>query len=425
MDNGHSEYKRIVVVGGGFAGVTLALKLAKQSGFSITLIDKNNYNFFPPLLYQVATGFLEVSNISYPFRKLFRSKKNLRFILAEFYKVIPGENKIETSSGAIEYDYIVFATGTQTNYFGMENVKNNAIPMKTISDALEMRNHLLLQMEKATRTTDAEEQKKLLTVVIAGAGPTGVEISGMMAELKKGFVVQEYPELTVTEGKIYLVDAGPAVLGPMSKQSQTETLQALQKLGVEVLLNKQVKDYVNESVLFADGESIKTTTLIWASGVTGMEITGIDPVSVGRGRRLLVNAYNKVNNYENIYAIGDICLQTTDNKFPNGHPQLAQVAIQQSKNLARNFLLQQMGKSPRPFKYTDNGSMAIIGIYKAVADLPKSHFKGFIAWFLWIVVHLFSLLRGRNRAKTFSNWVIALLTKDQALRFIIRPGNRK
>jgi NADH dehydrogenase len=413
------ETKKVVVVGGGFAGINLAQKLSKNKAFQITLVDKNNYNFFPPLLYQVATGFLESSNISYPFRKFFQDKENLRFSLGAFQRVIPEENKIETDSCQLKYDYLVFATGTESNFFGMENVKKNAVPMKTLQDALVLRNHILLNKEKASKTTDVSERKKLLTVVVAGAGPTGVEIAGMLAEMNRSVFKKDYPELNKEEAKVYLVDALPVVLNPMSKKSQEETLAELEGLGIQVLLNHAVKDYTDDTVTFANGNSIETTTLIWTSGVTAPAIDGLPDEAVGKGKRILVDAYNRVAGMQNIFAIGDICLMTADQKFPEGHPQLAQVAIQQAKNLAANFISTLEGKQLNPFQYTDKGTMAIIGVNKAVADLPGVHFKGFIAYFLWLVVHLFSLIKYRNQIKTLYNWLVAFFTRDQSLRFII------
>jgi NADH dehydrogenase len=413
------ETKKVVVVGGGFAGINLAQKLSKNKAFQITLVDKNNYNFFPPLLYQVATGFLESSNISYPFRKFFQDKENLRFSLGAFQKVIPDENKIETDSCQLKYDYLVFATGTESNFFGMENVKKNAVPMKTLQDALVLRNHILLNKEKASKTTDVSVRKKLLTVVVAGAGPTGVEIAGMLAEMNRSVFKKDYPELNKEEAKVYLVDALPVVLNPMSKKSQEETLAELEGLGIQVLLNHAVKDYTDDTVTFANGNSIETKTLIWTSGVTAPAIDGLPDEAVGKGKRILVDAYNRVAGMQNIFAIGDICLMTADQKFPEGHPQLAQVAIQQAKNLAANFISTLEGKQLNPFQYTDKGTMAIIGVNKAVADLPGVHFKGFIAYFLWLVVHLFSLIKYRNQVKTLYNWLVAFFTRDQSLRFII------
>jgi len=413
------ETKKVVIVGGGFAGINLAQKLSKNQNFQITLVDKNNYNFFPPLLYQVATGFLEASNISYPFRKFFQGKKNLRFCLGEFKRVIPEENKIETDGGDLHYDYLVFATGTESNFFGMENVKKNSVPMKTVQDALVLRNHILMNKERATKTTDPVLRKKILATVVAGAGPTGVEVSGMLAEMNKNIFKKDYPELNREEVQVYLVDALPVVLNPMSKKSQEDTLAELQGLGINVLLNHAVKDYDNGVVTFTNGETIETETLIWTSGVTATTLEGIPKQVLGRGKRVLVDAYNKVSGMNNIYALGDICLMTSDGKFTEGHPQVAQVAIQQAKNLAENFVRMLEGKELKPFAYKDKGTMAIIGVNKAVADLPGLHFKGFIAYFLWLVVHLFSLIQYRNQVKTLYNWLVAFFTRDQSLRFIM------
>jgi NADH:ubiquinone reductase (H+-translocating) len=416
----------IVVIGGGFAGVNLAKSLANKTAFQVTIVDKNNYNFFPPLIYQVATAFLEPTSISYPFRKLFSGKDNLHFRLGDVKKIVPEQNKIILHDGELPYDYLVFATGAETNYFGLENVKRHAIPMKTLSDALEMRNRLLEQMEAAAVSTDPEEIKQLLTIVIAGGGPTGVELAGMFAEMKNGILRKEYPNLTGKGGEIYLVDGIGVVLAPMSPESQQDTFEALTKLGVKIKFNYQVKDYADGKVLFTNGESIATKSLIWAAGVTASVFEGLPPETFGRGRRMLVDEYNKVKGTENIYAIGDTCLQTTDIHFPNGHPQVAQVAIQQGINLAKNFQAQANGKAIKAFTYNDKGSMAIIGRNKAVVDLPKPklHMKGFIAWLAWLFIHLLSLITYRNRVRTFWNWMIAYFTKDQSMRMIIRPARK-
>ena len=416
----------IVIIGGGFAGINLAKALTNEKGITVTLVDKNNYNFFPPLIYQVATAFLEPSSISYPFRKFFAGKKNLQFRLGEFLKVIPTENKIILNNGELVYDQLVFATGAETSYFGMENVRKNAIPMKTLNDAIEMRNTLLKNLEKAAICKDIRKRRKLLTIVVAGGGPTGVEVSGMFAEMRKSILIKEYPELDTTASNIYLVDGGDALLSPMSVASQQDTLEAVTKLGVVVKLNTRVVDYKEDTVFFADGNTIQTKNLIWAAGITAREFEGIPAESYGRGKRMLTDAFNKVNGTTNIFAIGDTCLQLTDENFSQGHPQVAQVAIQQGLNLADNFknLLQQ--KALKPFIYKDKGSMAIIGKNKAVVDLPKPnlHFKGFFAWMIWLFVHLMSLITYRNRINTFYHWMIAYFSKDQSLRMIIRPDKR-
>jgi NADH dehydrogenase len=418
---------KILIIGGGFAGINLAKELENHKEIEVVLIDKNNYNFFAPLIYQVATAYLEPSSISYPFRKFFAGKKNLQFRLGELQKVIPEQNKIILNNGELTYDYLVFATGAVTSYFGMENVKKNAIPMKTLNDAIEMRNTLLKNLEKAAICKDIRERRKLLTIVVAGGGPTGVEVSGMFAEMRKSILLKEYPELATAASKIYLVDGAASLLAPMSVASQNDTLKALTELGVEVRLNARVVNYENDIVYFADGETIVTKNLIWAAGVTARAFEGIPIESYGRGKRLLTDANNKVKSTENIYAIGDTCIQLTDANFPDGHPQVAQVAIQQGINLADNFKLMLKNKPLKPFKYNDKGSMAIIGKMKAVVDLPspKLHFKGSFAWLIWLFVHLMSLISYRNRIMTFYNWMVAYFSKDQSLRMIIRPEKRK
>lgn len=417
----------IVIIGGGFAGLNLAKELLNQKDIQVTLVDKNNYNFFPPLIYQVATAFLEPSSISYPFRKFFAGKKNLQFRLGELKKVIPAENKIILNNGELRYDHLVFATGAETSYFGMDNVQKNAIPMKTLNDAIEMRNTILKNLEKAAICKDIRKRRKLLTIVVAGGGPTGVEVSGMFAEMKKNIFQKEYPELGTAASNIYLIDGGPALLAPMSKESQEDTYKALTELGVVIQLNTQVTDYVDDTVFLSNGETIQTKNLIWAAGVSAKIFDGIPAESYGRGRRMATDAFNKVNGTENIYAIGDTCIQLTDANFPGGHPQVAQVAIQQGLNLAENFKLMERNKPFIPFKYNDKGSMAIIGKNKAVVDLPspKMHFKGFFAWAIWLFIHLISLITYRNRIKTFFNWMIAYFAKDQSLRMIIRPDSSK
>lgn len=414
---------KVVVIGGGFAGINFVQRLQHDKRFQITLVDKNNYNFFPPLIYQLATGFLETSSICYPFRKLFREKPNLRFHMGELQKVDPATHTCYLNTGTLQYDYLVFATGTETNYFGNENIKKNAIPMKTVNDALDMRNTLLKRLELACVMEDPVERKKLLTIVIAGGGPTGVEISGMLAELRLYVARKDYPELYGQGGEIYLVNGGETLLEPMSTKSQKHTYEALRKLGVKIKLKTRVKDFVDDEVVFSNGETIQTKTLIWAAGVTAMLFDGIPAASTGPGRRMMVDAFNKVIGVDDIYAIGDTCLQTTDENFPQGHPQLAQVAMQQGKNLAKNFSALANNQPLKPFHYKDKGSMAIIGRNKAVADIPKPHlhFKGFIAWFMWLFIHLVSLINYRNKLKTMYNWTVAYFTRDQALRMIIRP----
>ncbi|WP_436484204.1 NAD(P)/FAD-dependent oxidoreductase [Chitinophaga sp. ARDCPP14] len=417
--------KHIVIIGGGFAGVNLVRKLARKEEYTVTLVDRNNYNYFPPLVYQVSMGFLDPTDISYPFRKLLRKNKNARFVIGEFQKVIPEEKKVILSTTELKYDYLVLAFGTSTNYFGMESVQRHAKPVKTVNDALELRNHFLQVMEKAALTTDPEERTRLLTIVVVGGGPTGVEVSGLLAELKKEVVPKDYPEIAGKgfESHIYLVDGISKVLAAMSDQSQRDAYDALVKMGVEIKLGMQVKDYVDDTVIFSNGETIATKTVVWAAGVTATVTEGIPAECYGRGKRLIVDEFNEIKGMKDIFAIGDMCIQTTDPAFPNGHPQLAQVAIQQGSHLAENFLALAKQENRKPFRYYDKGNMAIIGRNKAVADIPKPklHFKGFIAWFIWLFIHLTFLISYGNRVKTLYNWLIAYFTKDQSLRLILRP----
>jgi len=416
---------KIVIIGGGFAGINLVRHLSNKPGVEIILVDKNNYHFFPPLIYQVATCFLEASSISYPFRMFMHKIKNLRFRLGTLSKIYPLEKKVLLTTGEITYDYLVLASGTVTNFFDMKNVQENAIPMKTLDDAMSMRNILLQRLERATVTTDELEKEKLTTVVVVGGGPTGVEISGMFAEMRNSILRNDYPELEGIKTEIYLVDGGEALLSPMSEQSQQYTYETLRKMGVRIKLKSRVSDFVDGQVMFKDGNQISSYNLIWAAGITSQKFEGIPAESYGRGNRLLVNEFNEVSGMSSVYAIGDTCIQTSDPAFPEGHPQVAQVALQQGINLADNFLKILNNNSLKSFRYKDKGSMAIIGKSKAVADLPKPnvHFKGFLAWAAWLFIHLLSLIHYRNRIKTLYNWFIAYLKNDQSLRMIFRPKN--
>lgn len=418
--------KKIVIIGGGFAGVNLARHLVNREGFFITLVDKNNYNFFPPLLYQVAAGLLEYTNISTPFRTLFKGKRNFRFRLGELQRIDPAQKTVHLSTGQLKYDELVLATGTKSNYFGMENIEKNALPMKTIDDALEIQNHLLQKTEEATFITDPAELEKIRKVVISGAGPTGVEVAGMIAEMRNHLIRKIYPELQSYNIEIFLVDAAPTVLPPMSSKSQKYTYNALRKLGVHVLLNKMVKDYDDDTVVFSDRDTLQTKTLIWTAGVTSRVFEGIPEECYEKGNRLKVDAFNKIEGTDHMYAIGDTCLQTTDKNYPEGHPQLANVALQQGENLAKNFIAMKTGRKLVPFSYFNKGSMAIIGRIRAVADLnyPKYTITGWFAWVMWLFVHLFELISYRNRIKTMWNWTIAYFKLDLSHGLIVRPSKK-
>ena len=414
--------KRVVIIGGGFAGTNLAMKLSASRHYHITLVDRNNYNFFPPLLYQVATSFLEPSSISYPFRKLFRRNK-IHFRMGELLSIAPDTHTCYLNDGAMVYDYLVLATGAAINFYGNENIKRYAIPMKTLNDALLMRNALLKTLERASQTTNSKERKKLLTIVVAGGGPTGVEVAGMLGELRRNITAKDYPELENEEGKIYLLEGGSRLLGGMSQHSHEDALQALQKLNINVLLNTLVTDYNGEKVTLSNNQMFETASLIWTAGVAPVVFEGIPSISIGKGKRMLTDEYNKIKGVEDVYAIGDTCLQTTDENFPNGHPQLAQTAIQQGRHLAKIFIAMAEGKTMQPFRYWDKGTMAVIGHNKAVVDLtkPSLHFKGLTALLMWLFVHIAGLLTYQNRIRTLYNWMIAYITNDQSLRMIIRP----
>jgi NADH dehydrogenase len=420
--------KNIVIIGGGFAGINMAKIFAGKLEFQVTLVDRNNYNFFPPLLYQVATGFLEPSDISYPFRKILKNYPNIFFRIGEFLKLNPEDKTVLLSTGLIAFDILILSTGAQTNFFGMENIKRDALPMKTLEDALNLRNLFLQNIERASITTDASERKKLRTVVIAGGGPTGIEIAGMLAEIKANILPMEYPEIHTgkIETHIYLVDGGTKILAPMTEASQNCTLNTLVKMGVEIKLSTHVQDYFDDMVTLTSGEIIPSSTLVWAAGVSVPVVEGIPSDSYGRGKRLLVDEFNAVKGMVHIYAVGDCCVQLTDPAYPNGHPQLAQVAIQQGVNLAHNLVFEGDSKMMKPFVYFNKGSMAIIGRNKAVVDLPtpKISLNGFIAWFAWLLVHMLSLVNYRNKLKTLIKWSAAYFTKDQSLRLIIRPKNK-
>ncbi len=417
-----NETKKIVVIGGGFAGINFISELPKDENFEIILVDSNNYNHFTPLLYQVATAFIEASNICYPFRKLFQGKPRHRFHLGSLVKINFEINSIDTETETIEYDYLVLAVGTETNYFGNENIKKLSLPMKTVDDALNLRNHLLLSFEKAAQTINISEKIKYLNVVIAGGGPSGVEVAGMLAEMRHFLAKKEYPEFTKLRTKVFLIDMSPVLLSPMSKTAQSEALAILTRLGVNIKLNTAVKDYNDGQVILNTGETISTNTLIWTSGVIGREIIGLPATSIGRGRRVIVNQFNQVIGTENIFAIGDIALQTNDVLYPNGHPQVAQVAIQQGENLANNISRIIQNLDLKSFFYKDRGSMAIISKYKAVADLPKFSFKGFFAWLIWLFIHILPIAGFRNKLNLVFNWFWHFMTNNPSLRLIIRPS---
>lgn len=414
---------KVVILGGGFAGIQLAKKLSTRSDFQVVLVDKNNYNFFPPLLYQVSTAFIESYNISYPFRRMFQKKENFQFHMGTLLSIHPAGNYIITNHEKIEYDQLVLSMGCNTNYFGNHELERDALPMKSISDAINLRNHLLLMLEKATRIPEPDIHK-YTTIVIAGGGPTGVEIAGMLAEMRSKIIPKDYSKNICEHVKIYLVDMDSVLLRSMSPKAQREAFNVLYKMGIEIKLNVAVKNYADNRVYFSDGEILETHTLIWASGVKAVDVSGIPETSISKSGRIIVDQFNRVQGLENVFCLGDQCLQTSDPEYPKGHPQLAQVAIQQGKLTAQN-LVHVLKKQPlEPFQYVNKGSMAIIAKYKAVVDLPKGFFKGFFAWLVWLFIHLIPIAGFRNKVKLSFSWCWSFLTNDPTLRLIIRPRKK-
>ncbi len=411
---------RIIVIGGGFAGISFIKKLQKEK-VQIVLFDRHNYHTFQPLLYQVSTAGLEPDSIAYPLRKIFRKHKDFHFRMAEVESINTERSTISTSIGNLKYDYLIIATGTRTNFFGNESIAENSMPMKTVPQALNIRSLVLQNIEKADTTSDETERKRLLNFVIAGAGPTGVELAGALAEFRKGILKNDYPELDEKDMNVHLIEGLDRVLPPMSETVSKKAQKFLEHLGVQVHLKSFISDYDGKTVSTKDGKKFETATFIWAAGVTGAPIKGINGEAlVERANRYRVDEFNKVKGFENIYALGDIALMA-NNEFPQGHPQVAQPAIQQGKNLGKNFRRMLNGEAMQPFKYFDKGTMATVGRNKAVVDIGKLHFGGAFAWFLWMFVHLWFLVGFRNRVVTFFNWTYSYINYDRAARLIIRP----
>jgi NADH dehydrogenase len=408
--------KRIVIVGAGFGGLKLAQKLMGK-GYQVVLIDKNNYHQFQPLFYQVATAGIEPSSILFPLRKIFQKRKEMYIRVAEVESVDTDKKELTTSLGTVWYDYLVISTGVNSNFFGMKSMEENAVPMKSVSEAMGLRNRLLLSFEKAVTLRDQNEKKALLNIVVVGGGPTGVEVAGAIAEMKNFVLPKDYPDQNFDLMQINLIEGSKGLLGGMSEHASKKALFYLQRLGINVVLNARVTDYNGDTLIY-NGKEIKTKTVIWAAGISGEIISGIPQESIGRGKRLLVDEYSKLKGFEDIYAIGDVSLMSTP-KYPNGHPQVAQVAIQQGATLSRNFM-SMLNKLPlQQFRYTDKGSMATIGRNRAVADLPFIKFSGFIAWLTWMFVHLMAIVGVKNRLLIFVNWMWNYMTYDQSLRLIL------
>lgn len=415
---------RIVVIGGGFAGISFIKKLRKTK-VQVVLFDRHNYHTFQPLLYQVSTAGLEPDSIAYPLRKIFRNNDDFHFRMADVSAVDPTNNIIETSIGNLTFDYLVIATGTRTNFFGNDNIAKYSMPMKTVPQALNIRSLMLQNIEKADITTNAEERKRLLNFVIAGAGPTGVELAGALAEFRKGILEHDYPQLEEEEMNVHLIEGLDRVLPPMSEEASEKAQKFLEKLGVQIHLETFISDYNGKTVTTKDGRKFESATFIWAAGVTGAPVNGINGNAlVEKANRYKVDKFNKIVGFKNIFALGDIALMETED-YPKGHPQVAQPAIQQGKHLGDNFKNMLKGKPMEPFNYLDKGTMATVGRNKAVVDIKKLRFGGAIAWFLWMFVHLWFLVGFRNRIVTFINWIYSYINYDRAARLIIRPYNKK
>lgn len=416
--------KRIVIIGAGFGGLQVAQSLAGNDDFQIVLIDKNNYHQFQPLFYQVATAGIEPSAISFPLRLAFHNYPNVHVRVASVTKIISENNTIETNLGEIQYDYLILAIGADTNFYGNKNIEEKALPMKSVGEALGLRNRLLENFEKALVSDNDEDKAGLLNIVVVGGGPTGVEVSGTLAEMKKHVLPKDYPELNFDLMQIYIVESGTELLGPMSKNAQVKSKEYLEQLGVNVMLDSRVSDFDGQYVYFADNSKIRTNNLVWAAGVKANAIEGINPSIIMRGGRMKVNSYSQVDGYENIFALGDVALMIEE-KYPNGHPQVAQPAIQQGKLLAKNLINLIRGNELKAFKYRDLGSMATVGRNLAVVDLPFWKFQGFFAWLTWMFVHLMAIVGVKNKVLIFINWLWNYVTYDQSLRLIIRAKSPK
>ncbi|HYC84716.1 MAG TPA: NAD(P)/FAD-dependent oxidoreductase [Chryseosolibacter sp.] len=412
---------RVIIIGGGFGGLEVAKGL-EGSKVQAVLFDKYNHHTFQPLLYQVATSALETSSILFPFRRHFANQKNFVFRLGEVKEVRPAENCIETSIGSVKYDYLVIATGAETNFYGLKDVEQNSHPMKTIIDSIKLRNILIRNIETALLIEDKELMNSYMDVVIVGGGPTGVELAGAIAELKKYVFPNDYPELELTQMDIHLIEATPRLLNGMSDIAGEKALDYLQRMGVKVHLNCAVKSYDGHQVVFNTGEKLISKTLIWAAGVKGNPVAGLPVEAIGRAARIRVDEYNRVKGHANIFAIGDVALMEGDPGFPHGHPMMAPPAMQQGKLLAANIKRLIENKPLVSFRYHDKGSMATIGRNKAVVDLNKLRFQGFFAWLVWMFIHLISIIGFRNKLFVFVNWLTSYFSYDKSNRLIIaRP----
>lgn len=415
-----NQKKRVVIVGGGLGGLRLAEDLY-GSGMQVVLIDKNNFHQFPPLIYQIASAGIDPSSISFPFRQIFRKRKDFYFRMAEA-RMVDSEKKIlQTSIGKIDYDYLVLAAGATTNFFGNKNIEEWAIPMKTVPEAMGLRNALLSNFERALTCATEEERQELLNVVIVGGGATGVEIAGALAEMRRYVIPYDYPDMDSSLMHIYLIEAGDRLLAGLSQESSQKAYEFLKSMGVDIQFGKMVTDYRDHKVIMKDGTEIPTRTFLWVSGIRANAMPGIDESHLGRGFRFKVDEFNRIQGVEDVFVIGDQCLQTSDASYPNGHPQVAQVAIQQAKNLAKNLKLIDQGADSSAltaFHYKNLGSMATIGRNKAVVEIGKFRSQGFFAWVLWLVVHLRSILGVKNKMMVLLNWLWKYVSYNDSIRMI-------
>jgi len=414
-----TDKKRVVIAGCGFAGLTLAKKL-KNSEYQVLIIDKHNYHQFPPLFYQVASAGLEESSIIFPLRKIFQHYDDFYIRKAEVTEIDSVNNQLITSMGTLEYDSLVLAFGATNSFFGSAEMEQYSKGMKTIAEVLDLRNSLLLNFEKALTSKDKEEQEMFLNIVIIGGGPSGVEISGALAEMNKYIIPKDYPELKELRAKIYLIEAADRILSMMSVKSSSKAEDFLEKAGVTVMTKTKVTGCDEKNVFLSTGDSIRTSLIIWTAGIKGNNIVGLNSDCYGRGNRIIVDRFNKVKGSENIFALGDIALMCEE-KYPSGHPQVAQVAIQQAELLAVNLKRKLRKNDFKEFKYRDMGTMATVGRNLAVVELPSIHFHGVFAWYVWMFIHLMSIIGVRNKMMIFFNWAWKYLTYDQSTRIILRP----
>lgn len=415
-----NQKKRVVIVGGGLGGLRLAEDLY-GSGMQVVLIDKNNFHQFPPLIYQIASAGIDPSSISFPFRQIFRKRKDFYFRMAEARMVDTEKKILQTSIGKIDYDYLVLAAGATTNFFGNKNIEEWAIPMKTVPEAMGLRNALLSNLERALTCATEEERQELLNVVIVGGGATGVEIAGALAEMRRYVIPYDYPDMDSSLMHIYLIEAGDRLLAGLSQESSQKAYEFLKSMGVDIQFGKMVTDYRDHKVVMKDGTEIPTRTFLWVSGIRANAMPGIDESHMGRGFRFKVDEYNRIQGVEDVFVIGDQCLQTSDAAYPNGHPQVAQVAIQQAKNLAKNLKRIVRGADSSEltaFHYKNLGSMATIGRNKAVVEIGKFRSQGFFAWVLWLVVHLRSILGVKNKVMVLLNWLWKYVSYNDSIRMI-------